>query len=165
MLGQMRDIGAWLLAFLALVPAVITAGAGNDGVEVDGPYIDMTTVGEGIIAHGGVLFICWQAVLDAAETLTLAANMQDATDVAGTGVADFGDALASAVVATGGGGGTTETGVTELRIQELNGNRGAIRAQVTADLSRAGTDTVALAAVFAVGPVTLPATSGLQSSV
>lgn len=163
-LGQMRDIGAWIKSFLALIPAVITAGAGNDGVEVSGEYIDLqSAAGEGLIAHGGVIFVAWSAALADTKTLTLAFNLQDATDASGTGVADYGDAYAAAVVATGTTGGTTSRGVVELRIPELNGCRGFVRAQVTATLSATGTDTVALSAQLVVGGgADLPAVSGEQ---
>ncbi len=167
-MGLLRDIGAHIKGFLALIPAVITSGAGDDGVEVDGPWVDVSTnVGEGIEAHGAVLQIMWDTTLTATETLSLLANMQDATDGAGAGAADFGKyVLAAAVVATGGGGGTVETGVTELRIPEFNGNRGFVRAQVTATLSLGATDTVRIAAMLVVGGAhDLPAVSGLQASV
>lgn len=165
-IALLRDIGAWIKGYLALIPAVITAGAGNDGVEVDGPWIDFTGAqGRGIAAHGALLQICWSAALADTETLTLAANLQDATDASGTGAADFGTALAAVVVATSDGG-TTETGVTELKSKEFNGNRGFVRAQVTATLSASATDTVALAAILTTGgEATLESVSALQSSV
>lgn len=161
-MGLLRDIGAWIKGYLALIPATITAGAGNDGVEVDGPYFAVTA-DQGIGAHGGVLLICWSATLAQDATLTLSANMQDATDISGTGVADFGDALAATVVATGGTGGSTENGVTALKVKEINGNRGFMRAQVTADLSATGVDTVDIAAILVTGGAAeLPSASGLQ---
>lgn len=163
-MGLMRDIGAWIKGFSALIPATITAGAGNDGVEVDGPWIDLTGLG-GIDVHGGVILIQWIATMVDTKTLTLTANLQDATALAGTGAADFGPVLAATVVATGQTGDTVETGVTELKIPELNGNRGFVRVQVTADLSATGTDTVAIAAVLVTGGgAQLPQVSGLQDS-
>ncbi len=146
--GQMRDIGAWLKTFLATLPEVITAGAGNDGVEVDGPWIPMQ--------HdytSGLLIIGWQADLADTETLTLAANVQDATDASGTGAADYDIAdsvLASTVVATASGA-QFITGTTVMHIPELNGNRGFLRAQVTATLSATSIDTVAIATFLVVG--------------
>lgn len=161
MLGLMRDIGAWVKGYLALTPAVITAGAGNDGVEVDGGWVDVSD----LPGHGAVLLIAYSAVLGDGETLSIAANLQDATSIAGVGAADFGDALANAVIATGGTGGTTVKGVVEVPIKEFNGNRGFVQAQVTADLSAATTDTVAIAAVLLVGGAhNLPAASGVQSN-
>jgi hypothetical protein len=158
MLGLMRDVGAWVKGYLALIPATITSGAGNDGVEVDGPYIDVSD----LPGHGAVLMIVWSATMDTDETLTIAANLQDATSGAGAGVADFGDALAATVVSTGAAG--TTNGVTELRIPEFNGNRGFVRAQVTATLSRGATDTVDIAAILVVGGgYVLPAVSAEQS--
>lgn len=160
MTNIMRDIGSFIKGYMALIPAVITAGAGNDGVEVDGPWFDVSEL-EG---HGAVLMIEWSAVLADTETLTLAANLQDATALAGTAAADFGTALAAVVVATSDGG-TTEQGVTEMKLVEFNGNRGFVRAQVTATLSATGTDTVALGATLVVGGLNvLPGISGLHTT-
>ena len=36
-----RDIGAYIRGYLARIPETITAGAGNDGAEVDGPWINV----------------------------------------------------------------------------------------------------------------------------
>jgi hypothetical protein len=159
-MGLFRDIGAWIKGYLARIPETITAGAGNDGVEVSGPWINVAN----LPGHGAVALLVWSATLAEDETLSLAANLQDATDSGGTGAADFGTALANAVVATGPTGGGTVNGVTEMRIPEFNGNRGYVRLQSTADLSATGTDTVDVAAILVVGGGhVLPVTSGEQS--
>lgn len=147
-----HDIGAQLKAALALVPAVITAGAGNDGVEVNGPAIDRFQSAFGNSRFlSGKLVIAWSAVLAQAATLTLAANLQDDTVTGFNGTpADFGPALASAVVATGPTGGGTVQGVSVIDV-DLAGARQFLRAQITANLSAANTDTVAIAAVLVLG--------------
>jgi len=159
--GQMRDIGAWLKCYTAMLPAVITAGAGNDGVEVDGTWFPV-----GSDHTSAMLIISWVAALADTETLSLTANIQDATAQAGTGAADFGEELAITVVATSDGG-TTEYGTTVLQLPEFNGNRGFVRAQITATLSATGTDTVSLGAVLVCGGMAdLPdGPGGLQLSV
>ena len=145
-----HDIGAQLKAALALVPAVITAGAGNDGVEVNGPSINLLGFGNTRFKSGKLL-IAYRAVLGANETLSLAANLQDDTVTGFSGTpADYGTALANAVVASGGGSGATVDGVAEIDVV-LAGARQWARAQVTANLSRANTDTVALSAVLVLG--------------
>lgn len=145
------DIGAFLMAAVALIPATITAGAGNDGVEVDGPTIDRN--GFNHLAQGGKLIIAWDTTLAAAATLSLAANMQDSpNNSTWTDVLDnyAGGALANAVVATGPGGGGTLRGVSviDFALDQLDRY---LRAQVTANLSAANTDTVRIAAVLVMG--------------
>lgn len=125
---------------------VITAAAGNDGVEVDGNWVDRKGANGSEVPLSGKLIITWTAVLQDTETLTIAANLQDATDVSGTGAADYGNAFASAIVQTATAD-ATYRGVVEIDV-DLSAARGFIRDQVTADLSAAGTDTVAISAVF-----------------
>lgn len=145
-----HDIGSQLKAALALVPAVITAGAGNDGVEVNGPSINLLGFGNTRFKSGKLL-IAGRAALAENETLTLAANLQDDTVTGFSGTpADYGPALASGVVATGPSGGGTVDFVAAIDV-DLAGARQFVRAQVTANLSRANTDTVAISAVLVVG--------------
>lgn len=140
-IARQRDIGSFIKGANALAPNVVTAGGGGDGVEQNGYYIDRTD------RLSGKLIVNYTAVLAQDETLTLAANLQDATDGAGTGVADYGDAFAAAVVATGGAGGSTEVGVIEIDV-DLSGANLFVRGQVTPTLSAAVTDTCALSAVL-----------------
>lgn len=119
---------------------VATAGGAGDNIEVDGPYFDRkpSTIGP----YGSAkLVIAYRAVLAQAATLSFAANIQDATSSGGAGVADFGTAFTKAAVATGGTGGSTETGTIEFDF-DLTTAREFIRAQVTPDLSAANTDTL-----------------------
>jgi len=154
MTWRIKDVGASLKGVLARIPEVIVAAAGNDNVEIDGPRVDRRQVGGdgdvGRLYLSGKVLIEFSAALDAAETLSIAANLQDSAD--GSVFADLVPAqeLALAVVATGGAGGTTEQGVAELDV-DLTGARRFIRLQSTADLSRGATDTVAIGASFALG--------------
>ncbi len=144
-----RDIGAFIKGELALTPAVITAAAGNDGVEVEGPAVDRLALRRHYLS--AKLIIAFEAMLGDGETLSIAANAQDDIQSNFAGApADYGDAFANAVVATGGGGGSTERGTVELSF-DLSSARQFIRAQVTADLSAASADTVAIAATWVFG--------------
>ena len=138
--GQ-RDIGAFIEGVNALLANVVTAGTGADGLEQDGYFNDRSR------RLSGVLVIAYTAVLAQDATLSLAANLQDASDSAGTGAADYGDALANAVVATGDTGGSTEIGTVEIDV-DLSGADAFVRGQVTPTLSAVATDTVALSAVL-----------------
>lgn len=137
-----HDIGAHLASQAGGAGTAVAAGSG-DATEVDGPWVDRT----GFISCK--LVITYKAVLADAESISFAANLQDATADDGTGAADFGDALANAIFATSSGG-TTEEGVAELDIDLVLANQ-YIRAQVTPDLSASGTDTLTWAAAIVMG--------------
>lgn len=146
-----RDAGAYMTGKFALVPATITAGAGNDGVEVDGSAIDRLFDYDPPLS--GTLFIPYRATLSSGVTLTIAANLQHGpsstgpwTDVTAPGTTDT-DAISS-VVATGTSAGSVFSDVAELQC-DLSQCDQYVRAQVTATLSSTATDTVALAAVLA----------------
>lgn len=124
--------------------ASATAGGTGDATEKNCAYIDR----QGFSSLKVV--IAYSAALAEAKTLSIASNLQDATSSAGAGVADFGDAMASAVVATGGTGGSTETGVVELDF-DISGADQYVRLQFTPDLSATGTDTATLSAVYILG--------------
>lgn len=121
-----------------------TAGGTGDTTEVNGAYVDR----QGFSSLK--VLIPYSAVLAATKTLSITANLQDATSSAGAGVADFGSAMASAVVATGPTGGGTVTGVVELDF-DVSGADQYVRVQYTPDLSATGTDTANLAAVYVLG--------------
>lgn len=138
-----QGIAETLAARFAAVSSATAAGTG-DATEVNGAYIDR----QGFSSLK--VLISYSAVLAATKTLSIAANLQDATSSAGAGVADFGAAMASTVVATGATGGSTETGVVELDF-DISGADQFVRVQYTPDLSNTGTDTASLAAVYVLG--------------
>jgi hypothetical protein len=117
-----------------------TAGGTGDNTEVNGAY--QSRMSDNGIALSAKLVISYTATLAAGATLTFAANFQDALTSGGSGVADYGDAVAATVVATGDSGGSTETGTFEVDV-DLSGAREFIRAQVTPNLSAGATDTCA----------------------
>lgn len=124
--------------------ASATAGGTGDATEKDCAYIDR----QGFSSLKVV--IAYSAVLAATKTLAVAANLQDATASDGTGVADYGNAMSSAVVATGPTGGGTVTGVVELDF-DVSGADRYVRLQFTPGLSATGTDTATLSAVYILG--------------
>jgi hypothetical protein len=154
-------IGSEIIAAVALDPAVITAGAGNDGTEVNGPVIDRNDFPE---ARSAKLIISYKAVLAEDKTLSIAANIRHSSASGMSPAGDHGSATGAAtdwfahgqggfdeaVVATGGSGGTTERGTVEIPV-DLRGALRYLQAQVTADLSASGTDTVAISAVLVFG--------------
>lgn len=141
--SQMHDIGSYITSRFGDFVSV-TAGAGTDGAEVSGPWVDR----QGF--DSAKIVIAYETVLAHGETLTLAGNIQDATDNAGTSSADHGDTLASAVQATADSGGSTENGVAEFDV-DLSGANQFIRAQFTPTMSAAGTDTANCMAVVLLG--------------
>ena len=125
-----------------------TAGGSGDATEVNGSWVSRAS-NKGI-AQSMKIIVSYSAVLAAGATLKFAANLQDAIDVSGTGAADYpsdGQAIPSTTAATGGAGGTTETGTFEIDI-DLGGAREFVRAQVTPDLSAANTDTLNFSLVY-----------------
>ena len=147
---QPTDIGAHITSRFGGAGRALAAGTG-DATEVDSGWIDRTG------KFSAKLIISYTATLADTETISFAANLQDASAAAGTGAADFGTALASTVQATGDTGGTTETGVVELDFNLMTADN-FIQAQVTPDLSASGTDVATWAAVIVLGGAeTLPA--------
>lgn len=142
--ASMNDAGALLAARYAVAGVDVTAGGSGDNTEVDGAWIDR----QGF--NNLKVVVAYTATLAAGATIAIAANLQDASDSAGTGDADYGTALASTVQATGDAGspgGSTETGVVELDF-DLSGADRYVRIQFTPNLSASGTDTAELAAVY-----------------
>lgn len=144
--NMMHNGGAFSRSvFQAINKTAVAAGSG-DATEVNGAWVarELADVGKALSAK---LIIAYTATLETGETLSFALNFQDATALAGTGVADFGAAVAAAVVATGDSGGSTETGTVEVDI-DLSGARDFIRTQITPDLSRGATDTCEWSAIL-----------------
>jgi hypothetical protein len=149
---QIRNIGAYIAPRYAGSVAV-TAGGAADGAEVDGIWIDTDGFFSARVVVG------YTTTLADAESLTLAANVQDATASDGTGAADYGAVYASAVQVTSSGG-TTETGQAVFDIDFLGGTQGAadgtpmnryMRVQFTPTMSASGTDTARVSAYVILG--------------
>ena len=141
--GATKNGGADVALRYALYVAA-TAGGSGDAAAANGGWIDRR--GFNWLKAG----VAYRAVLGVGQTLSLAAKIQDADDSSGAGAADFGTAMANAVVATGGSGGTTETGVAEIDL-DLTMARPWIRLVATPDLNRANTDTAVITGQIALG--------------
>ncbi len=147
---QMTNIGSEIAARAGGSVSAVAGGSG-DATEVSSAWFERTDM------ESLVFFIYYKATLAQDETLTLTANVQTASDSSGTGAADFGDALASAVVATGPSGGGTVEGVSRIDVNLQKSTAGAyVRGQFTPDLSAANTDTAILAGVFVVNGEPIP---------
>ena len=144
--ANVHNGGADVRSARALGNQTATAGGAGDATEVNGAWVSRKTT-TGSIAQSAKVIVNFTTTLAAAATLKFGANFQDATDSSGTGAADYGDVVAATTAATGGSGGTTETGTFELDV-DLGGAREFIRAQITPDLSAGATDTAAWSAVY-----------------
>ena len=148
-----RNGGAYCRSALAL-------GNTTDlGAEANGVYV--SRFDDDGIALSAKLVIPYSATLAADETLSVAVQFQDAADDAGTGVADFGEAVEATVVATGAAGGSTETGTVEVDV-DLSGARSHVRAQVTASASDLGTGSFS-AVVVLFGDARQPSTKAIAT--
>lgn len=150
-----QNIGAVLKTAVARIPETITAGAGNDNVEVNGPAIDLmgfsSTHQNNIRFSSALLVVAYSATLAAAQTWTLTWNLQTASDSGfTTDVADLTTPVAEAAV--NGGGGGTFTGVIEVEVDlaALSKQR-YIRLQSTSDLSAGTVDTADVAGILIFG--------------
>lgn len=148
-LAQMRDFGALCGARFLDYFAFTTS---TDGSEQTSAYIDRTGF------ESCKVVLAYETTLTAAETLTIAANLQNDDDGAGTNLADFGDAMTAAVVATGESGGSTENGVVELDF-DLSTARRYIRVQFTPTLSASSSDVGAIMAIAIMGGATVTTAS------
>ena len=150
----LRDIYALFQTELLHIEPLLTAGAGNDGVEVDG--IDLDRFGATPLAgevrlsdrgNSAAVVIAYSTVLGSDKTLTIAVQLQDGPD--GTNWTDFGDALSDVI--TDPTTGATYTGTMKFRFLNFHLADRFVRAQITATLSAANTDTVIYSAVLVVG--------------
>ena len=120
-----------------------TAASTGDDTEVNGAALDVN-------GKYGSLKVALQytTALTEDKTLSLTANLQTADDSSfAVNAEDMGDALTKTAFATGGSGGTTETGIVELDF-DLRGARRYVRIQYTPDLSHTSTDTCTVAAAY-----------------
>jgi hypothetical protein len=140
-----RDLGSGATSrFVA--SGVATAGGQGDNQAVTGATIDRIPQGEQNYL-GGALLIPFTATLAAAATLTVTVTEQQSSDGANW---DAATPVYQGVVATGGQGGTTETGCLQFPIN-LAPKKRFIRHVITPDLSAAGVDTCRWAACIVLG--------------
>lgn len=143
--SEFYDGGAYCRTARVTGNNTATAAGSGDNTEVNGAWLDRMISGG--VALSAKLVINYTTTLTADATLSFGVQMRDATDDQGTGAADYGDAVAKTVVATGESGGSTETGTVEVDI-DLAGAKQYIQAQITPDLSAGATDTAAWSATM-----------------
>ena len=160
-----QDLGSYLQSFPSHDPAVITAGAGNDNVAVVGNVCDRLAIHAGQLCQSAKLVINYKAAINTSETLSIAASLTDCATSGGSYVALTATrarhiksdgtitaltltsgALAATTVATAG----TVRGCVELDVPLVTAKE-FLAASITANLSRSGTDTVAISAVLILG--------------
>ena len=130
-------------------PKIVTAAATEDNVKVTGETIDL---GTGLDRpDSGVLVVSGIASLQATETLTLAAELQESSDGStwDTAVAIY----TATTVATGVTGGSTGLGFVKASHVKIKPRKQYIRFNVTPNLSASGTDTATWTAAFVGGGI------------
>lgn len=162
MRSELLNGGAYCRTAFAAINKTATAAGSGDATEVDGSFFDRLQSDAGPFLSAK-LVITYTTTLTATKTLSFAVQFQDATSSGAAAVADYGDAIAATVVATGESGGSTETGTVEIDI-DLAAAREFVRAQITPDLSASGTDTCEWSAAYVLfGPKTQPCSSAIGS--
>ncbi len=137
MICKFDNIGGYIDPDIANAEALIVAGAGLDGLEVQGESIDMQNFNSLVISVACV------ATLAVDETLKITINEQTSTDDSTWATATA--ALAITTVLTGESGGSTEIGITNTSIN-TEGKARYVRYNVTPTLSAGSTDTAAFTA-------------------
>jgi hypothetical protein len=140
-----RDLDTSIKVKRAATNTSVTAGGTGDATEVAGVAIQRTVIG---LPRSAVFAIPFTATLAATKTLSIACIVEHSS-AAASGYADLVN-VASAVVATGATGGSTETGCVEIGV-DLSGAKDYVRIRFTPDLSATATDTAALSAVAVLG--------------
>lgn len=146
MTSQIRAIGDFISTARAAANTAVTAGGAGDNTAVTGVIIDRAAHG---FAQSCVVAIPYTTTLAAAATLSIGYTVQTGENSGLSDATTFNSA-ASAVVATGPGGGGTVTGVFEVNLPLIGAGR-FVRVNFTPDLSAANTDTAALSAVVVFG--------------
>lgn len=141
-----KDLKGQTLSRAALGGRLVAGGAG-DNTEIVGPAINIGALADRPASV--CVEIVGRAVLAAAATLTIAAELEYSAD----GSTGWTDLVGSATVLTltGGSGGTTELGVGRIGADLIQENVNFIRVRATPNLSAANTDTAEIAAVAVFG--------------
>lgn len=140
------DINGRIKVKRAAANTSATAAGTGDNTQVTGVTIQRSAIG---LPRSVTFAIPYTTTLASAATLSLAyivetsanSNMASPTELTN---------VASAVIDTGGSGGSTNTGTVEIGV-DLSGAKDYVRLKFTPDLSATGTDTAALAAVAVFG--------------
>jgi hypothetical protein len=131
-----HNIGAFIKTQHATDNSSATAGGAGDNTQVVGQIIDRTLIAYPLSAQ---LSLAYKAVLAQAATLSMAWKIEHG-DAANLSDAAILQQDATAVIETGGAGGSTNRGVFNKNI-DLAGAKRYVRISYTPDLSAANTDT------------------------
>ncbi len=152
----LRDIFSLIEAEALHSEPTITAGAGNDGVEVDGLSIDRfggaVTAGEERLSDRGgsaAVVVNYKTTLASDKTLIIACQIQDSPN--DSDWTDQGDPLTDTI--TDPTTGATYRGAMAFRIPDFHLLSRYIRGQFTATLSAATVDTCVYGACLVVGNI------------
>jgi hypothetical protein len=150
-----KDMGEYI-SVLALNGGSFTST--TDGSEVSSPWVSRTTAMSHPHQSGKLLLWAHSTLLAAGETITLAANLQDATSSTGAGAADHGSSTGSLVIgSTASTAAQTVRGCLEVDVDLTEANA-YIRGQSTVTLSAASGDGVQyMLGMVLAGAGTLPA--------
>lgn len=144
---RMLNVGSYIAPRNAGALATITAAAGNDNVEQNGPSIDRLGYDSAVIA------ILSRATLTGGQTLALSVTLQDSSD--GSTFADVAAEHQPGGIAGGGVLATLSTAGDNHYLSEysvnLRGLRQYVRVQFTGNLSAGATDTATIACVMILG--------------
>lgn len=145
MTTHLRNIGDFVKAMRAGPNIAATAGGAGDNTAATGVIIDRAAIG---MPQSAVLAIPFTATLAGGATLSVTYTVQEGDQ------ADLSDAdtlkTETLTAATGGAGGSTETGCIEVPLKTEAGGR-YVRVNITPDLSAATTDTAALSSTLVFG--------------
>jgi len=136
-----KNIGGVIKSVYAAGPTNVTAAGSGDNTLVNGSTVDLQANGYPLSCVAQFNF---KTVLTSAKTLSLAYKVQHSSDNGNW--SDF-STVASTVISTGGSGGTTNTGCTELDV-DLSGAYRYVRVAYTPLCSATGTDTANIMASF-----------------
>ena len=137
-----KDAAALVKCLYGVDEITETAGSSPEPAESNGLAINCAPSSLGFRANGIGFAITAEAVLQAAETLVLTANLQESAD-GSTGWADITDP-ATVLTLTGDTGGSTERGGAVLAFDLGRTTKDYVRVQVTPVFSAADTDTCSI---------------------
>jgi hypothetical protein len=135
-IASRKNIGAFIKSVIGGVVTNVTAAGSGDNTLVNGTSVDLSANGQPLSCS--VVFPV-KSVLASAKTVSLSAALQttaDSTNGPWTNVST----LASTVVATGGSGGSTQSGTLDFDV-DLSGAKQYVRVAYTPLMSATGTDT------------------------
>lgn len=152
-----RDISSLVNCKIADIAGPLVAGGGADGVEINGDSVNRDRY------NSALLLVAVKGAITAAQTLTVAVQLQHADDNGAGAAGAYADLSASYAVTSVVVDNTTTEALMAVSI-DLSEAKEWIRCQITPTFSAGATDTGEVAAVWVLGGAeVLPAEdSGVQ---